>query len=380
MPSLNDIVAMAQAMEKSPVVVVEDRCLCVRNRNASCRRCMGVCQVGAIAIAANEITLDASACMACGACTSVCPTEALVSVAPLDADLSRAAAQAAVANGGAAVFSCARMAAKHQADPARFAEVPCLARIDESIIVGLVAHGADQVLLVDGDCASCKYRSVQPCIEATVAYANELLAVHGSSVRAVRTSAFPDSVLVEDAGDLYGSTRRGFLSEAAGAARETAVAAARTTIEQELGYSAEKLQIGERLRVSASGEMPRLHMPRHEVTINALDDIGLPCEENVETRLFGTVDIDTDRCNACSMCAVFCPTGALARDPVEKMSEPLRYLEFSASDCVQCGMCVDVCWKGAVSLSATVPTAELFDFEPRAFAMNTPPPRRSAFG
>ena len=369
MPSINEIVTIAEALEKSPVVAVPDRCVNVRNRNATCRKCVEACQISAIDVYANEIHLDAKACMACGACTAVCPTEALVSVAPLDADLAKAAAGSAVLNDGRAVFACARIAAKRLADPDRFAEVPCLARIDESVLLSLVSHGATDVLLVDGTCQTCKYRFNVPLIDTTVMCADELLAAHGSDARVRRASDFPEGMKAEDTQGLYGATRRGFFSEAASATKNTVATAARTTIEQELGYAKQEPGIGERLRVSESGEMPRLTMPRHEVAINALDAIGEPVVETIDTRLFGTVDIDTGKCNACGMCAVFCPTGALSRDPVEKMSEPLRYLEFSASDCVQCGLCADVCWKGALKLSGHVPTEELFDFEPRTFPM-----------
>ena len=55
------------------------------------------------------------------------------------------------------------------------------------------------------------------------------------------------------------------------------------------------------------------------------------------------------------------------RDEAEKLGAELRYLEFSACDCVQCGLCADVCWKGALKLSSTVSLDELFDFEPRRF-------------
>ena len=367
MPKINDIVNMAEALEKSPVVVVRDRCVAVRNRNATCRKCVDACQVDAIEVMANEIELYAGACMACGACISVCPTEALVPVKPTDAELSRMAAQAAAENGGQAVLACARISSKRLADPARYAEVPCLARIEESLVVGLIAHGASEVLLVDGGCQTCKYRACVPFIEATALYSSELLAAQGSDAPVRRASEFPEHMLVESADGLFGSTRRGFLSDAASMARETAMAAAKTTIEQELGYSAAEPSIGERLRVSPGGTLPQLSMKRHDATIDAMDLIGPPCVESIDTRRFGSVTVDVQRCNACGMCAVFCPTGALVRDEPEKPGAGLRYLEFSASDCVQCGLCADVCWKKALTLSSRVPTAELFDFEPTHF-------------
>ena len=370
MPSINDIAQVAEALEKSPVIVVKDRCVAVRNRNATCRKCVAVCQVDAIEVVANDIYLDASTCMACGACTSVCPTEALVSVRPTDEVLAKGVALASAASEGHAVFACARISSKRLADPSKYAEVPCLARLDESVVLNLVAHGVHAVSFVDGTCATCKYRACVPAIDATVLYANELLTAQGSDVRVQRTSAFPEEMLVEDTAGLFGSTRRGFFSEAAGAAKETAWVAARTTIQQELGIDPEEIAIGERLRVGEDGAMPRLNMPRHDTTINAMDTIGLPVADAVETRRFGSVNIKLEKCNACGMCAVFCTTGALRRDIAQKASDPLKCLEFSASECVQCGLCRDVCWKGAIELSPKVSTAQLFDFEPVAFNLS----------
>lgn len=381
MPTIDEIVQVAEALEKSPIVVVRDRCVAVRNRNATCRKCVQACQVGAIDIAANEITLSASLCMACGACTSVCPTEALMPLKPTDAELAQAVAEAASAFEGHALFACARIASKRLADPRLYAEVLCLARLDESVVLSLVAHGASEVTFVDGGCETCKYRACVTQIEDTLRNSNELLAAQGSDVRVHRSSTFPEDALVESVEGLYGSTRRGFFTEAAGAAKETAIAAARTTIEQELGYKVAEASIGKRLRVTADGTMPRLTMPRHDVTINSMDAIGWPVEDVVDTRRFGSVTIDADKCNACGMCAVFCTTGALRRDEAESPSDPLKRLEFSASECVQCGLCRDVCWKGALKLSSQVSTEQIFDFEPVIFDLGSVSrPNRNLFG
>lgn len=381
MPNLNDIAQIAEALEKGSVAVIADRCVHVRNRNASCRRCMDACPAGALSAGANELTLQNALCIGCGACCAACPTEALVSTAPLDSQLAAQAAEACARNGGKAVFACARIASKRLADPARFAEVPCIARVDESMVLSLVAHGAQDVTLVDGTCKTCKYGNCAGAMDEMEAHANALLSAHGSDVRVTRASSFPDELLVDSAEGLYGSTRRGFISDAAAAAKETTLTAARVTIRQELGYSDAAPSIGERLRVDAHGKMPLIDTPRHDVAINALDALGGPVADVIESRLFGSVSIDLDACNACGMCAVFCPTGALVRDEAESASAPLRYVEFSASSCVQCGLCVDVCWKEALALSSSVPADELYDFEPRTFPMKTSPSaKRSLFG
>ena len=81
------------------------------------------------------------------------------------------------------------------------------------------------------------------------------------------------------------------------------------------------------------------------------------------------------------MCATFCPTGALRRDAPARPGAPLRVLEFSACDCVQCGLCADVCWKGALRVSPRVRTSELFDFEPVIFDLSQAKrPNNALFG
>ena len=370
MPSLGNIAGIAASLKECPVLIAEDSCVSVRNRNASCRECIAACPFDVISISKNEITFDVAACVGCGACTTACPTEALAPRTPSDEDLLNTLVHAMDSTGGVAVVSCARMAAKHIADPGRFAEVPCLARIDESLLVQLAAAQADSVVLVDGTCTTCKYGKVSAGIDATMAYARELLSAHGSTLRIERASAYPNAVIVEDAASLYGSTRRGFFSDAASAAKETTVKAVKATIDHELGSKKDKRGLGQRLRIGSSGTMPLVHPVRHARILDVLDALGQPQADTVQTRLFATLSIDLDKCNACGMCVKFCPTGALMRDEAEKPGQPVRFIEFSANDCVQCGMCLDVCWKHAVTLDDAVPTAELFDFEPSTFVVD----------
>ena len=106
---------------------------------------------------------------------------------------------------------------------------------------------------------------------------------------------------------------------------------------------------------------------RRDVTINAMDAIGFPVVERIDSRRFASISIDVAKCNACGMCAMFCPTGALKRDETDDVSSDIQQLEFTACECVQCGLCRDVCWKGALSVSSEVPADQLFDFDPVVF-------------
>ena len=367
MPTLDNIMQVAEALEKSPILVVADRCVAVRNRKASCRRCVRSCPADAISVIANMVEINASACIACGACCAACPTEALVPLKPTDSDVRSSAIDSIPRNDGCAVIACARIASKRQTDPARFAEVPCLSRIDEILLIDLVAQGANSILLVDGNCATCKN---QVCLDAAiiaVEQAHDLLTVHGNDIEIESVTGFPEDMREEDAAGMYGSSRRGFFSDALVVAKDTAKTAAKATIENELGYKIDERSIAERLRVGPDGRMPQLTVKRHETALNALDRIGQPGSGAIESRLFGSISINTAKCNICGMCVTFCPTGALKRDRAKKPSDRIRYFEFSAADCIQCGLCKDVCWKCAIQITNEVDVAELYDFEPTVF-------------
>ncbi len=60
----------------------------------------------------------------------------------------------------------------------------------------------------------------------------------------------------------------------------------------------------------------------------------------------GTLEFDLDSCIFCMLCARKCPTGAITcmRDE--------RYFAIDQLNCIACGICVDVCSRDSLSLSA----------------------------
>ncbi|MBQ3302126.1 MAG: 4Fe-4S binding protein, partial [Eggerthellaceae bacterium] len=206
-------------------------------------------------------------------------------------------------------------------------------------------------------------------------------AVEGEAV-VERASEFPEWTRVEQSEGLYGSTRRGFFKDTVATVKETTLTAARVTVANELGMQEKEPEIGVRLRVGSGGPLPKIDVERRGRLLDALDSIGVPVQgARVDSRLFGSIDINKDVCNACGMCAVFCPTMALVRDEAKQAGDPVQYLEFQASDCIQCGLCVDVCWKRCITLTGDVSLDEIFDFEPRVFDMSgVNHPKKSPFG
>lgn len=360
MANLVDIVEIAQSLETKAIHVIDDRCVVVRNRNAKCRKCQQACPVDAFTISGNTLTLDHGTCVSCGACSVVCPTEALLPLRPLDAELANSIVEATLNNGGVAVFACARIASKRIAIQDNFAEVPCLARMEESILCGLAAQGIKDILLVDGVCSTCKYHDCEQGIDNTVSSANALIEAMGGISKVARMSNFPDSMHSENAAETYGVSRRGFFSRTKGEAKTVAGKTASTILDATLQEKVATLR--ERLGVTETGTLPRFEAARRTNILDSMDRIGTPTVEEIETRLWGNVQIDTEVCNACHMCTVFCPTGALEKVELEKGSTGV---EFTASTCVQCRTCEDICLKKCLKVDTVIPLESLFDFEPR---------------
>lgn len=374
MPNLNDIVELASALEQKAVAVVADRCVVVRNRNAACRRCRKVCLSGAVTVKGNRLNLDNSLCVGCGACTALCPTEALIPLDPPDNEFFAAVAHSAAVLEDVAVIACARMAAKEQADPSKYASLACLGRIDEGSLLQFAAAGISHLVLVEGNCSTCKYGKATEGLDETIEEARGLIACQGASMQIERSSEFPVSVLVKSRDELYAQARRGFFSRSRKRAAEAVGKTAEVVMLKEFEQNMPSLR--ERLRVLSSGSQPSLEAHRHMHLLDALDQLGNPQCETLTSRHFASVEIDEQNCTACGMCTVFCPTKALQKSQLKPDDGIGSFLEFQLADCVNCGMCEDICRGKCLKLKSEISTAELFDFEPRLIHIPDPPKSR----
>lgn len=385
MPTVEEVLEIAKALGGRAVAVAPSRCVAVRNRHASCSRCADVCTAGAISVKDNEISVDDAACVACGSCVPACPTGAIVPLGPKEDELALAVARSASELGeGRAVIACARVASQSDGDPDKFAEVPCLARIGELMLVELAARGVADVALVDGGCDSCRYGKASAALDLALDEARALLAACGCESGFMRMSVFPADVLMPDEREQLAASRRSFLTNAGGMAKDAAVVVAEQTVMQKMrgNEAAEPPTLRSRLGLKEAGKLPTFKAERNLRLLDALYELGDGADRTLHTRVFGSVSVDAEKCSGCGMCVMFCPTGALAasQDEHPNAAAGSRYLEFSAADCVQCGLCVDVCIKEAVSLSPCVGTAELFDFEPRLLEARKPADKPRLFG
>lgn len=378
MPSINDVMEMVELFKVKQLYVDQDKCSAVRNRNSSCRKCADICFTNAVKVEKNQVTIDSSACVNCGACVAICPPSAITAVELGKSKLANEVLSKAKVASGIACFACLRRASKHEGDEEKFATLPCLAHISEHLICDIVAAGCEDIVLVDGVCETCKYGAVSSAIDDTVENAARLLEAVGSGAAITRTNEFPEELQAKEIRNIRGADRRGLMFQTGSYLKTVATNVAQKTIEDNLGIKKEPLTLHDRLSAGKSGRMPTFVPEGNMKLLDDMSSIGEPVVESIDTRRFGSVEIDSEKCSGCGLCVLFCPTKALSYDEYEDPeNEEMRYLEFRAADCTQCRLCEDVCLRKCLTVSGRVKLADLFDFEPKLIEIPRPKERQS---
>lgn len=371
MPGISSIAKVATGAVSAVITVDASRCVASRHRASSCRACVEACSCEALRFEAGRIAVDALACNGCLACAGVCPTEAISAEGRSDKALSKEADVALEHAGGISVFACNRAMDRTDLDLSGVVALPCLVRLDESLLCEQASRGAYRIVLVDANCAECPRKASKAVIDETVACANEALAVCDADVSVECASAFPDEVLVEGEGG-YDASRRFLFAQAGQMAGEHVMKAVEDAVSDKAANPEEATMWNPLETFSVDKRMRML---------NALDMMGAPETGRLDVRRYHTVSVDANRCTGCEVCAMFCPTGALQSTAGDSGESTL---EWSAAECTGCSLCHDVCANDAIVLSPGVSCAELFDFEPRVLrgpsdAASQAPQRSSAW-
>lgn len=348
------ILDVLSQLNSADINIDQQRCVRVRNRNASCRRCADACVSGCISYEDNQLRIEPGKCIGCATCASVCPADALFPKKISDEKLHADCLAVGEANDGRVVIACQDIlnAADGLYDSARVASVPCLGRVDCSLLLRLAADGAAKIILVQGACDRCENsRGVQICAN-TIDTVNTLLETWNCPIRVEMKTHLPGYTRArKDEG--FDRGRRAFLFSAKEEAKNAAMAMADVAMKDVLGEEAER-QPG-LAHVDAHGTLPHSVSQRREVLLASLDVFeqhwGGPEDMMIDVPLWSEVLIDLDECNACRMCATFCPTGANFKF---KTTSGKIGVKHQVNKCVNCGLCADICPTGALSYSPEV--------------------------
>lgn len=359
MSTAANLLGVIDKLQSSHLRVWQHRCISVRNRNASCRRCAEACTSGCISVKDGDLTVTPLQCVGCGTCATVCPTGALEARQPDDANLFMQCYRAMQNSKGVAIIACRNRVAEAGSciDADKVVPVTCLGRVDESLLIMLASVGARRIALVSKDCASCPHAPGRATVERVCATTSTLLEAWGSTLTVKLSETFPRIAKRAEHG--YDPYRRAvfssMVSEAKSGARLTEEYAVQTIVH------APSVESPRFVRVGSDHTLPHFIPPRRKRLAEALEALGEPGNAPVRTRLWGSVSIDADRCSSCRMCAVFCPTGALH---LVDTAEGGKALEHVAAACMQCRCCERICREGAISVSPDVPACDAIRARP----------------
>ena len=353
MSKIASLFGLLEQLESPKIAVKPNRCVSVRNRNVACLKCQAACTTGCISRSDDgSVVISSEKCIGCGACATACPTGAIVMRDPDDSHLLRETSSKMAAAEGRCAVVCEQLLAKAGGlcDPEKVTSVPCLARFDEGMLCALVAMGAYSVTLVHGECSSCSHSQGSRTCAMVVKGANELLNVWGSHVSIKLTNRLPGFTKAVDEG--YDKGKRAFLKGACRDSMSVVDSAASVAAVSAMGAGpSQSSKAPSYVKVGADGTLPQ-SLPNRRKRLNAaLKSLGEPQDLMIETRLWGHVVIDEDRCQGCRMCALFCPTGALRKFSEEDGTCGMTH---APSLCVRCGMCEQVCPISCVEISLEV--------------------------
>ncbi len=312
----------------TPLRVQAERCVRVRSKRATCDRCMRACPVDGIRI---DGGIDILRCTYCGACVSVCPTEAFTMLGFTETELvDRLSALPQELTW--VLFYCERARSRLPGRVRRWGiKVGCLAGLTESLLLFSAALGKQIFILRPSDlCKGCDNERALPMASGAIARVERLLSGLGPSIQVVeRLPKGLSPGLSAGAEPALELNRRQFLGEVVQGLKQLPVRLL-------TGVSGEgQSEDPERPKGPAiTAKRPVSKRAVYMQALQGLVDKGLAMTSAVALR-----HIEASRCYFCGVCARLCPTEAIVQEGEEEGAS----LKFFPSRCTNCGLCLEIC-------------------------------------
>ncbi|MHB1126490.1 MAG: 4Fe-4S binding protein [Bacillota bacterium] len=302
---------MEKILNERQIAFHPERCLHSRYKRSLCQECACHCPAGAVKVG-EKVSIDRKKCKVCGICTSVCPTQSLVTEGfSLRQWLNHISPQEKI------IIVCDEVN-----DIYDNAKLPCLGMLHEEVLASIIlSRQAKQITLNASLCRECPKQALNH-VEELPRRVQKVSAQLGTKIE-VNVLSVPQENSGEESATV---SRREFF----GFFRRRLVTAVADVLEDKF--------IGQK-------EEDAL-LPERRYILNALLEQNGQNNESSELikHLFPQLQV-ADGCDACLHCARICPTGAL----VKAEDEAHFSLAFKPNHCVGCNLCVQCCPQGCLS-------------------------------
>jgi len=336
-------------------------CSRLRHKNSKCALCSDNCPTRAI-VWADTLKVDPDKCTSCGICANVCPNGVFEALKPTDGEILEKV-KLLLDERQELVFECEGPKGTNRAQERQNSSIriPCLARLDEAVLIGSVVLGAKSVCLISSSCKGCEYESSRHVAERTVNAANGILSLFGLPKR-IFFSKDKIEVVGEKPVESVVTSRREFFRSMARETQKTGTLLVSSIIDSYTHLDDDKPQKG-------GTRLPTRLPAKRRLLLSSMKGLGNLTEETIESPLFCHFEIN-ENCTGCQMCAFFCPTGAL--DKVEEEGGKAG-VSFKISDCIACGLCQEICYKQAVQLPHRIDLRKVIDGDVEVIIMRQGP-------
>lgn len=317
-----------------------------------CESCSNACHCGAISL---PLTLREDICEECGACNAACPTGAIQLGGYSDNELAKKV-KSALKAGNIIMFACRKdgyeimdLAGSKRLNysPVVPVFVPCLGRVDETVILRSFESGAEGIILLGCGKEGCMGNGFEMA-EQRVSFVKKILDATGlESDRLEIIYNRPDDA-------------EGFATSVTEA------------VEKIRGFG--PLKIGKVSKTGRETKREAFAGALRNLLGKNISNIRIPAADLP----FATVTID-DRCTLCGSCALHCNAKAL----VQKVGQ----IKFIHARCTACGICERICPENALRMEREINLKEFVDSTEKIFeqemiackSCNTPFASKNAF-
>ena len=349
MSTIDTLLSLVEKFSGSEAIILHpERCLNTRFQALDCSLCADNCPAeDAIAVTNGKPTLDNDPCLHCGLCLHRCPSEAFTRPDDLSAKLVKTVA--ALPDGPVDLACPQHPQPERGPAPQAVQTQRCLAALSPATLLELSSLKKD-LWLDDTYCAGCPLGQVHPAITQAVNEANSWASL-------LETSA-PLLLRTGDTAEIRPATQRPVYNAATPPVSRRGLFGSFKQAGQEVAAAEEQVEMVKAGKsVPVSERLPHF-VPHQRAKILSILDKSSPGQSPGSNLPILNLHIDSARCTACTLCARFCPTGAL-----NFLSDGTSFgLIFHPLLCLgpDCGICIPACPEQAVFSQPVTEAANLF--------------------